>query len=85
MRSVVFAACCDEESIFVGCDAGDVRIFDYSAEANPQTAGGTAGGFTAQQKAALGAALEAAQRGSPSRPAHRTPGRIRPAATAGSL
>ena len=78
VRSVVFAACCDEESIFVGCDGGDVRILDYSAEANPETAI-EAGGFTAQQKEALSAALDAAQRGSPSRPAHRTPGRIRPA------
>lgn len=77
VRSVVFAACCDEESIFIGCDAGDVRIFDYSAEANPDT-GSTTGGFTAQQKAALSAALSAT-RGSPNRPAHRTPGRIRPA------
>lgn len=77
VRSVVYAACCDEEAIFVGCDAGDVRIFDYSAEANPQT-GAEAGGFTAQQKAALSQAIASAQH-SPNRPAHRTPGRIRPA------
>lgn len=58
-----------------------VRIFDYSAEANPTEIGAGAGGFTGQQKAGLAAALEAVQRGSPSRPAHRTPGRIRPAAS----
>ena len=82
VRSVVFAACCDEESIYVGCDAGDVRVLDFSAEANPDSCS-TAGGFTAQQKAALGAALEAAQRtganvnrAGPARRAE--PGHIRP-------
>ena len=77
VRSVVFAACCDAEAIYVGCDAGDVRVFDYSAEANPQQQNSGSGGFDARQKEALAAALQAAQRGG-GRPAHRTPGRIRP-------
>ena len=77
VRSVVFAACCDDEAIYCGCDAGDVRVFDYSAEANPTTS--APGGFNAQQKAALASALEAARAG---RPAHVLRGRLRGAAAA---
>ena len=74
---VVFSAVCDDTRLFAGCDDGTVHLFDYSAAANPESSvTGMAGGFSATQKAALAAALEAAQR----RPAHRTPGRIRPAA-----
>lgn len=74
-RSTVFCCCADDEAIYAGMDFGDVRVFDYSAEANPAT-GGAQGGFTTQQKAALAAALANAQR----QPGARlTPGRIRPA------
>ena len=70
-RSVVFCLAADEEAIYAGCDHGDVRVFDYSAEANPSAEqDGVSGGFTGQQKAALAAALSNAQRV--------RPGRIRP-------
>ena len=41
---------------------GDIRVFDFSAEANPENESG-AGGFNAQQKAALAEALREAQGG----------------------
>ena len=64
VRSVVFAAAADAEAVYIGSDASDVRVLDFSAAANPQTAS-DAGGFTTQQKAALASALEASRRPRP--------------------
>ena len=64
LRSVVFSLAADEESIYAGVDSGDVKVFDYSAEANPDTVAGPGaenGGFTSEQKAALSEALSGAR------------------------
>lgn len=67
LRSVVFSLCADEEALYAGVEEGDLKTFDYSAEANPIKPRGSndcmdnEGGFTAEQKAALAAAMSAAR------------------------
>ena len=48
----IFAARFDSTRIYVGCDNGEVRIFDYSSRADAAHAA-VKGGFTPQQKQAL--------------------------------
>jgi WD40 repeat protein len=63
IKRVVVGACCDEERLFAGCDDGTVRMYDYSAHAAISIrARQEGGGFTAQQKQAFSAAVEAARR-----------------------
>ena len=51
--------------LYAGVEGGDLRAFDYSAEANPvQMAdgqSGMSGGFTSEQSAALAAAVAGAR------------------------
>ena len=64
LRTQCFAACTDDEAIYVGGDNGDVRILDFSQAANAH-AGEVNGGFNSRQKAALAAAIEAVSRQPP--------------------
>ena len=62
LRSVVFSLCADEEALYAGVGDGNLKAFDFSAGANPvgpRGGGqeGAEGGFTADQKAALAAAM----------------------------
>jgi len=63
LKRIVFGAVCDDTRVFAGCDDGTVHMYDYSqqaAEALHLREQG--GGFSAQQKQALSAAVEAARR-----------------------
>lgn len=59
LQSVVFSLCADEDTLYAGVEGGELKAFDYSADANPLRPHGcaAAGGFTADQKAALAAAM----------------------------
>ena len=66
LRSVVYSLSASDEVLYAGVEGGDLRAFDYSAEANPvQMAdgqgSGMSGGFTSEQKAALAAAVAGAR------------------------
>ena len=63
LRSVVYSLCADDEAIYAAVEGGDIKTFDYSAEANPlrSAAGGNEGGFTSEQKQALAAAMAGAR------------------------
>ena len=69
LRSVVYSLCADEETLFAGVEGGELKAFEYSAEANPLTAHGAEpearGGFTAEQKAALVAAMASVRNRTP--------------------
>lgn len=62
VRSTIYSAACDDESIFLGVGDGDVRCLDFSAASNAHTDTEGCGGFDSRQKAALTAALESAHR-----------------------
>lgn len=65
LKHPVFSLAADAEAIYAGVDGGDIRTFDYSAAANPAAAlpkGADAGGFTAEQKAALAQAVAGVRR-----------------------
>lgn len=66
LKSVVFSLCADEEALYAGGEEGELSVFDYSASANPlRPCGGQGdmGGshFTAEQQAALTAAMASAR------------------------
>ena len=62
VRSTVFSLAADDEAIYAGLDGGDVRVLDFSPEANPINTEGAGHGFSDQQKAALAQALSAVNR-----------------------
>ena len=63
LTRIVNAACCDEERLYVACDDGLLRMYDYSDSAARLLKGrNDGGGFTQQQREAFARAIEAARR-----------------------